>query len=359
MMFNLLNVCFKSAYAKTKKQTKASRKEPATSEHHVAQIALRSAQRFIAIDRAPQESSARYHDQLRQRAGSGTMESSRALAGEVGNPHMKNLLNLLNAMQSCASPTKRAVAQLGSALECDLSDLECWVDHKLNSVRKPTVGAYLFAFELFLAWCERERIVEGNIAKYIEPLSYRRPFRRVFGNVQMVKTLIDECQDPALKFILFCGFHAGLRKAEIVASRPEWFDVERKLVTVTRCDQFDTKDGEDRTIPLTEDFLAYLRVYKTSGVYMLYNWHKKTTGTRYRYDFRTKYRKYMDSQALRHGFVRLTIHDMRRTFASVLVSSRKCTIYEIARWLGDDLRVVERHYGHLQPHDGSISLAFG
>jgi integrase len=245
-----------------------------------------------------------------------------------------------------------------NALECSLSALESWIERKSRAVKKSTVVAYLFAYELFLTWCEKERLVQGNITQYAEPLVCRRPFRKVFGTAKMVKTLIDECEDPALKFILFCGFHAGLRKAEIVASRPEWFDLDRKLLTVTRSDSFDTKDGEDRSIPLTDDFCAYLRVYRVSGEYMLHNWHR-CPGGRYRYDFRSKYRKYMDAQALRHGFSRLTIHDMRRTFASVLVSSRKCTIYEVARWLGDDVRVVERCYGFLLPHDNSISLAFG
>ncbi len=37
--------------------------------------------------------------------------------------------------------------------------------------------------------------------------------------------LISECPDRELKFILYCGFHAGLRKGEIVQARPEWFDL--------------------------------------------------------------------------------------------------------------------------------------
>jgi integrase len=71
-----------------------------------------------------------------------------------------------------------------------------------------------------------------------------------------------------------------------------------------------------------------------------------------------KFRNYMAAQCQEHGFPKLTIHDMRRTFASLIASSRSLSMYELARWLGDDLNVVERHYGHLQPHDGAINLAF-
>jgi hypothetical protein len=35
------------------------------------------------------------------------------------------------------------------------------------------------------------------------------------------------------------------------------------------------------------------------------------------------------------------------------------SIFKIAQWLGDDVRVVERHYAHLLPQDSDIERAFG
>jgi integrase len=245
----------------------------------------------------------------------------------------------------------------GNALECEAGVLETWANSKLQKIKPATVSAYLFAFKIFLDWCVKQGLVTENVANRIALSNMGRPFRKTFGNAKMVKVLIRECQDPALKFILFAGFHAGLRKGEIVNCKPSWFDFSTQTISVLRCESFDTKDGEDRTIPLTKDFEAYLRVYRPKGDYMLPNWHLQP-GKRYRYDFRKKYRSYMDAQVQRYGFPRLTIHDMRRTFASILVSSRKVSLYEVSKWLGDDIAVVERHYGHLQPHDGAISAAF-
>ena len=85
---------------------------------------------------------------------------------------------------------------------------------------------------------------------------------------------------------------------------------------------------------------------------------RRAEGKRYRYDFRKRYRLYTDTQAERLSLPHLTIRDMRRSFASVLVSSRKRSVYEVVQWLGDDIDVVQKHYGHLVPHDGAISLAF-
>ena len=39
---------------------------------------------------------------------------------------------------------------------------------------------------------------------------------------------------------------------------------------------------------------------------------------------------------------------MRHTFASLLAIAG-VSIFKIAQWLGDDVRVVERHYAHLLP----------
>jgi integrase len=153
----------------------------------------------------------------------------------------------------------RDLGGMTNALESSSTALEFWMDRKLSAVKTSTVGAYLFAFELFLEWCRKEGIVQVNTAKLVELPKYRRPFRKVFGSRDMVRILIEECGDPALKFILYAGFHAGMRKGEIVASKPSWFDYERGLVHITRSADFDTKDGEDRSVPLTLAFAAYLQ----------------------------------------------------------------------------------------------------
>jgi hypothetical protein len=49
---------------------------------------------------------------------------------------------------------------------------------------------------------------------------------------------------------------------------------------------------------------------------------------------------------------------MRHTFASLLAIAG-VSIFKIAQWLGDDVKVVERHYAHLLPQDSDIERAFG
>ncbi|HEY5769378.1 MAG TPA: hypothetical protein VIS71_05975 [Terrimicrobium sp.] len=48
---------------------------------------------------------------------------------------------------------------------------------------------------------------------------------------------------------------------------------------------------------------------------------------------------------------------MRHTCASLLASPG-VSIYKIAKWLGDDVRTVQRHYAKLLPDDSEIERAF-
>jgi integrase len=160
-------------------------------------------------------------------------------AHKVSPVYLKDHLIILTALV-------RDLGGIAHALEPSPNALEHWRDLKLKTVKVATVGAYLFAFEMFLEWCLKAGLVQTNTAKLVELPRYRKPFRKVVGSREMVQTLIDECTNPPLKYILFCGFHAGMRKAEIVASSPSWFDLERGMVNITRSEDFDTKDHEDR-----------------------------------------------------------------------------------------------------------------
>jgi integrase len=230
------------------------------------------------------------------------------------------------------------------------AQLEHWFNHKCESVKVATAASYLMWIRVFLDWCVRQHIISTNPVSLVEVPKFKKPYRRVFISKAMVKILIDECEDMELKYCLYCGFHAGLRFNEVVMSRPEWFDLAEGLLHVTRFEGFETKDGDDRTIPLTKDFQAFLRVYGFKVPYMI-GPHKKE-GKRYRYTFERRFDSYIQSHNLS-----ITFHDLRRTFASLHVSAGT-SLYKVAKWLGDGIQVTEKHYGHLEPADVEINKAF-
>jgi integrase len=151
-----------------------------------------------------------------------------------------------------------------------------------------------------------------------------------------------------LRFILQCGFNAGLRRKEISEATTDWFDLKKGLLHVFSNHSFTTKDKEGRTIPLKKPFLEFLKTYLVGKTgYVLAPNKVKGKGA-YRFDANRRVRSHFGTCK-----VRCTWHDMRRSFASNLVSKGE-SIYIVAKWLGDGVAVVERSYGHVAPAAGNI-----
>jgi hypothetical protein len=119
------------------------------------------------------------------------------------------------------------------------------------------------------------------------------------------------------------------------------------LLHVANDKECTSKDSENRTIPLTNEFHE-----SSLGIETRRNsaWHGHLAGrAKYRYDFQRSVRSHFARCA-----VDLDIHGMRRSFASNLVSEGD-SIFIVAQWLGDGVQVVQKHYAYLASHSGSIN----
>jgi integrase len=156
-----------------------------------------------------------------------------------------------------------------------------------------------------------------------------------------------------LRFILYCGFHAGLRRKEIAMAKVSWFDLDHGLIHAQNMPEegYALKDEENRTIDMSDGFKAFLAEYlrnRKPGEFVLRP--KKTQGAwKYRYDFSKMVEGHFESVG-----VKCSIHDMRRSFASNAVSSG-ISLYIVSKWLGDGYEVIEKSYGHLAPNTGEIN----
>lgn len=170
--------------------------------------------------------------------------------------------------------------------------------------------------------------------------------------------LVDSADDPALRFVLFAGFHAGLRYGEIAAARPDWFHVDDATgtgwITIqndrTQGQEWDTKTDAARTVPLSREFVAFLADYGRPAPYMLRP-DIERGAWRYRYDARVPFKKHAAAQGL--GWV--SFHTMRHTFGSLLTIAGVPEI-KIIRWMGITRQTFERHYAGLNPHDDDINV---
>jgi integrase len=79
-----------------------------------------------------------------------------------------------------------------------------------------------------------------------------------FADLELAQRLIENASTDDLRFVLFCGFHTGMRKLEIVEAVPEWCDLRAKRVEIRATATFGPKDRDARTVPLTDQIADFL-----------------------------------------------------------------------------------------------------
>jgi len=228
-----------------------------------------------------------------------------------------------------------------------------WFDGLSKRVKQATANQHLKVIVLFYRWAIEAGHVKASPIAGIVPPKVRPQPRRVFLTPADALRVLDEAEDPDLRFAIYCALHCGLRRGEIIASRPHWFDLEAGLLHVQNESDWLTKDRDNRTIPLTNEFLDFLAWYGVQSPYMFRPYVKPKATNRtgfYRTNFAVHFRGHVDRLGLGH----VTFHDLRRTFASLHVSFGT-PIYSVAKWLGDDVSIVESTYGHLLPNDERIN----
>ena len=231
-------------------------------------------------------------------------------------------------------------------------DCEQFYDTLRKRVSESTAQGYMATLRSFFGWMVHKKKLRKNPVADVKLARLDAKGRGKFCAEEERDRLIDSCTRTDLRYVLYCGFHAGLRKDEIIQSERDWFDLDRGFLEVKETPHFRPKDRTARHIPLTKEFLAFLRAHEWGTGFML---HPENAPKRngYRWDFRKPFADHVTSQ----GLAWVTPHVMRHTFASLLAINN-ASIFKIATWLGDDVRVVQTHYAKLLPQDEDIERAF-
>jgi integrase len=237
-------------------------------------------------------------------------------------------------------------------------DVRRFYSSRLRERNAQTAYGNYMTVRSFFRWCVEERMVHENPCLAVKVEAPPRVARKDFAEPELVEKLIAECPRQDLKYVLFCGFHAGMRFLEIVESVPWWFDLGRRLIRMGKTPTIQFKDLEERNVPMSEAFYRFVKEeYGLQEPFMLHpeNEHGKN---RYRYDFTRPFREYMKAQ----GCEWITPHIMRHTFASLLASMDPKlggpSDFEIMSWMGVDWRTYQRTYAKLRPRRGALDKAF-
>jgi integrase len=261
-----------------------------------------------------------------------------AISGQAATTAIGHLVALHGDLRS-ANLTESHILALRAQLAARLS--------------RETLHSYLRAIHAFAAWCRRRRMLSSDPFAHID---IPQPQRR--GSVRYITrperdNLIAKCRRRDLHTVLVLGFHCGLRIAEIIEARAGWvqFTEKRGVLTVRSTPTFRIKNDTPRLVPLDHTAAAWLRTITKKlrpDAYLVMP-DKAPGKHRLRWDPRRTFK----THARRCGLAGLTMHDMRHTFAS-LHAQAGTPLFKVARWLGDTVSTVERHYADLSPHDTDI-----
>jgi len=203
-----------------------------------------------------------------------------------------------------------------------------------------------FKWQLSIAKAVRVNPVVGVHTEPVPPSA-----RPLWCTRKQRDQLINTATREDLKLVLMLGFHAGFRKNEIIQAVPQWFQLELRAIDMrsTPTMRFN-KFKKARAVPMEDTLYTFLQAYGLRSPFLLRP-DVKQGKDRYRYDFDVVLQRHVREQ----GMEWVTAHVMRHTFASLLVQANK-SIYKVAAWMGDTVKVVEEHYGHLAVYDSDINL---
>jgi integrase len=189
----------------------------------------------------------------------------------------------------------------------------------------------MFTLRSFFNWCVKENLCRRNPVLDVQLDRIDRKGRTRFADFEVAQHLIKNAPNDDLRYVLFCGFHAGMRKLEIVEAVPEWFNLSARTVEIRATAPFRPKDRDARTVPLTDQFAEFLMQWGLRSPYVLQP--DVVQGShRYRFDFRRAFSDYMNAQGstvdytARHAaFVRVNLREQwNRHLQNCDLARRRC-----------------------------------
>ena len=173
------------------------------------------------------------------------------------------------------------------------------------------------------------------------PIPQRLP---MFLNQEEASCLLKSIENSDVKDMAHFAICTGLRLGEVVALNWAEVDFGSGLIAVTNTDQFITKSGKTRIVPM-HDSARRLLVRRSLSCCKGHVFQNRWGRT---------YIKSFVSRNFKMGLmkaglsVKLGFHGLRHTFASWLVQSG-VSLYEVHKFLGHSAVTITQVYSHLMP----------
>jgi len=195
---------------------------------------------------------------------------------------------------------------------------------------------------------DRGRVRGGEAWQAVKPYRGTSKARVRFLSVEDQVRLVNGC-DGDFRRLVQAALLTGARYGELAKLRVEDFSSATETVFIA-----ESKSGKPRHVFLTEEglvFFAEQTAGKSAGSYIFTREEVKRRkrgglGNSWGHSDQARLMKAACEAAM---LDHLTFHELRHSYASMLVNAR-CPLAYVAAQLGHtDTRMVEKHYGHLAP----------
>ncbi|MBL6931944.1 MAG: site-specific integrase [Rhodospirillales bacterium] len=214
--------------------------------------------------------------------------------------------------------------------EITLRVVQKFMDERLESVSMGTVQRDVSTLRAILYKAYREGLLE-------KPPRVPK-FKRLKSRTRWITPEEEEClvkaAAPHLAPIIRLALNTGGRRSELLGLDWRYVDMKNRRLTF-----IDTKNGEDRTLRMTDAAFMVLVAMgpKSSGPVFIYK-DRPMKGIKSSYDRARK----------NAGLEDVRFHDLRHTFASRLVQGG-VPLYDVMQMMGHKSLEMVQRYSHLAP----------
>jgi len=152
------------------------------------------------------------------------------------------------------------------------------------------------------------------------------------------EVLLFEAAPLYLKNIMIVALYTGMRRGEVLNLRWENVDFEERTIKIV-----ETKDNEDRTVPMNSEVFNLLYALRSKNGKSEYVFPNPKTGKPY-----VDIKRAFNNACRKAGIEDLHFHDLRHTFASRLVRSG-CDLNTVKDLMGHSSITTTQRYLHSLP----------
>ena len=219
-------------------------------------------------------------------------------------------------------------------------DIDLYRTHRLREVSPVSVNVELRSLRAAFYTALRWELLEENPFKKV-PLLRIPEQQPLYLSREDFQKLISLVSEGWLKDLILAAVLTGLRKGELLNLTWRDVDFDRRLLHIQSGENFRTKGGKRRNMPLNEVLhqLLWKKAQRSTDEYVFTVKGRRILGT----SLSHKFKVYVRRAGLNP---KLHFHSLRHTFATWLVQEG-VSIYEVQKLLGHSSISVTQVYSHL------------